>query len=137
MISAAKVQGSLQLPKSVTFDDYKASLNISCDGNNRLNMQFWLNYSDRKNHLERIQCERYKTSFHCGQRVLDSNKLHLFLLSDGTLIDNNKCLEILQNASVLIVCTEEKSTIFYDKVGFLVCCFKQIAIVYKRAKLDD
>ena len=38
-------------------------------------------------------------------KLLESDKLCLFLLLDGTLIDDNKYLESLETASELIVCT--------------------------------
>ena len=40
--------------------------------------------------------------------LLTSDKLHLFLLSSGTWIDENNCLETLENAADLVVCTEEQ-----------------------------
>ena len=54
--------------------------------------------------------------------LLTSDKLHLFLLSSGTWIDENKCLETLENAADLVVCTEEqmhKLSIYFDIKKYL------------------
>ena len=40
--------------------------------------------------------------------ILEADRLHLFLLSDGTRIDDNEYLESLENSTELIVCTEEQ-----------------------------
>ena len=40
--------------------------------------------------------------------ILEADRLHLFLLSDGTRIDDNEYLESLENSRELIVCTEEQ-----------------------------
>ena len=40
--------------------------------------------------------------------ILESDKLHLLLLFDGIRIDDNECLESLETATELIVCTEEQ-----------------------------
>ena len=43
-----------------------------------------------------------------ASEIIESDKLHLFLLSDGSLIDENQYLESLEIATELIVCTEEQ-----------------------------
>lgn len=43
-----------------------------------------------------------------ASEILETDMLHLFLLSDGTWIDDNKYLERLENATELIVCIEEQ-----------------------------
>ena len=40
--------------------------------------------------------------------ILESDKLYLFLLSDGTRIDNNEYLQNLEATTELVVCTEEQ-----------------------------
>ena len=40
--------------------------------------------------------------------IIESDRLHLFLLSDGTRIDDNEYLERLETATVLIVCAKEQ-----------------------------
>ena len=40
--------------------------------------------------------------------ILEADRLHLFLFSDGTRIDDNEYLESLENSTELIVCTEEQ-----------------------------
>ena len=43
-----------------------------------------------------------------ASEIIKSDRLHLFLLSDGTRIDDNEYLESLENGTELIVCTEEQ-----------------------------
>ena len=42
-----------------------------------------------------------------ASEIIEADRLHLFLLSDGTRIDDNEYLESLENGAELIVCTEE------------------------------
>ena len=62
-------------------------------------MYFWLNYCDGNPHVERIPV---------ASEIIKANDLNLFLLSDGTRIDDNEYLESLENGTELIVCTEEQ-----------------------------
>ena len=39
---------------------------------------------------------------------MEVDRLHLFLLSDGTRIDDNEYLSSLENATESILCTEEQ-----------------------------
>ena len=39
---------------------------------------------------------------------MEADTLHLFLLSDGTRIDDNEYLSSLEDVTELIVCTEEQ-----------------------------
>ena len=73
-------------------------------------MYFLLNYSDGNNHVERIPVavKNINHLFRMASKILESDTLHLFLLSDGTRIDNNKYLESLDNATELIVCKEKQ-----------------------------
>ena len=43
-----------------------------------------------------------------AREKIESDKLHLFLLSDGTRIDDNEYLESLETTTELIICTEEQ-----------------------------
>ena len=72
-------------------------------------MYFWLNYCD-KNHIERIPVavENIAHLFRLASEIVEADRLHLFLLSDGTRIDDNEYLESLEKGTELIVCTEEQ-----------------------------
>ena len=52
-------------------------------------MYFWLNYCD--GHIERIPVavKNIVHLFSLASEIIKTDKLHLFLLSDGTLIDDN------------------------------------------------
>ena len=48
---------------------------------------------------------------------MEADRLHLFLLSDGTRIDENEYLSSLKDDTELIVCTEEqiqKMSIYFE-----------------------
>ena len=70
---------------------------------------FWLNYYN-KNHIERIPVavKNIDHLFNLVSEIIKADRLHLFLLSDGTRIDDNEYLESLENGTELIVCTEEQ-----------------------------
>ena len=70
---------------------------------------FWLKYCD-ENHIERIPIavENIDHLFHLACEIIETDRLHQFLLSDGTRIDDNEYLESLENGTELIVCTEEQ-----------------------------
>ena len=67
-------------------------------------MYFWLNYSDA-NHIERIPVgvKNIDHLFHMASEIIEADKLHLFLLSDGTRIDENEYLSSLENETELIM----------------------------------
>ena len=46
--------------------------------------------------------------FNLASKIIKTDRLHLFLLSDNTQIDDNEYLERLENGIELIVCTEEQ-----------------------------
>ena len=46
--------------------------------------------------------------FNLASEIIKADRPHLFLLSDGTRIDDNEYLESLENGTELIVCTEEQ-----------------------------
>ena len=49
--------------------------------------------------------------------IIETDRLHLFLLSDGTGIDDNEYLSSLENDTELIVCTEKQ-------IQKLLICFE-------------
>ena len=71
-------------------------------------MYFWLNYYD-KNDIERIPVavKDIDHLFNMASERIEADSLHLFLLSDGTRIDDNEYLEGLENGAELIACTGE------------------------------
>ena len=58
-------------------------------------MYFWLNYSDENHHVERvpIAVKNKNHLFHMASEIIEADRLHLFLLSDGTQIDENEYLK--------------------------------------------
>ena len=72
-------------------------------------MYFWFNYCD-KNHVERtpIALKNINHLFHLASQIVDAPRFHLFLLSDGTRIDDNEYLSSLENGTKLIVGAEEQ-----------------------------
>ena len=73
-------------------------------------MYFWLNYCDENHHTERIPVavKNIDHLFSLAGEIIKADRLHLFLLSDGTRIDDNEYLSSLENGTELIVCTEEQ-----------------------------
>ena len=89
---------------------------------------FWLNYCDQ-NHIERIPAAVKDIAhlFRKANEIIKPDHLHLYLLSDGTRIDDNEYLSSLENSEVLIVCTEEqiqKLLIYFEFKRYL--SFKNI-----------
>ena len=72
-------------------------------------MYFWLNYCD-KNHIERIPvaAKNIDHFFNMATKIIKADNLHLFLLSEGTRIDDNEYLSSLENGTELIVWLEEQ-----------------------------
>ena len=69
-------------------------------------MYFWLNYCDEN----------------LASEIIKADRPHLFLLSDGTRIDDNEYLESLENGTELSVCTEEqiqKLSIYFELKRYL------------------
>ena len=86
-------------------------------------MYFWLNYCD-KNHIRRIPIAAKDVDhlLRLASEIIDANNLYLFLLSDGTRIDDNEYLESLENGTTLTVCTEEqiqKMLIYFEIKRYL------------------
>ena len=73
-------------------------------------MYFWLNYCDGNHHIERIPIavKNIAHLFSTASEIIKADNLHLFLLSDGTRIDDNEYLESQENGTELIICTEEQ-----------------------------
>ena len=81
-------------------------------------MYFWLNYCDG-NHIRRIPItvKNIDHLFHLASEIIEADRLHLFLLSDGTQIHNNEHLESLENGTDLIICTEgqiQKLSVYFE-----------------------
>ena len=74
-------------------------------------MYFWLNYFD-ENHIERIlvAVKNIDHLFNLASEIIEADRRHLFLLSDGTRIDEDGYLSSLENDTELIICTEALST---------------------------
>ena len=70
---------------------------------------FWLNYCTG-NHIKRIAIavKIIDHLFPMASEIIESDKLHLFLLSDGTRIDDNEYLGSLEDDTELIICMEEQ-----------------------------
>ena len=86
-------------------------------------MYFWLNYCD-ENHIERIPVavKNIDHLFNLASEIIETDRLHLFLLSDGTQIDDNEYLESLANDTELIVGTEkqiQKLIIYFELKRYL------------------
>ena len=61
-------------------------------------MYLWLNYCDRNNDIERLSLD-VKNIYHLFRmacEIIESDKLHLFLLSDSTLSED-KAQKPIQN----------------------------------------
>ena len=73
-------------------------------------MYFSLNYCDENHHIERIPVavKDIDHLFNLASEIIKADRPHLFLLSDGTRIDDNEYLSSLENGTKLIVCTEEQ-----------------------------
>ena len=57
-----------------------------------------------------------------ASEIIEADRLHLYLLSDGTLTEDNEYLESLENGTELIVCTEEqiqKLLIYFELKRYL------------------
>ena len=87
-------------------------------------MYFLLNYSDKNYHIERIPVavKNIYHLFRMTSEILESDKLHLFLLSGDTRIVDNKYLANLETTTELIVFTAEqiqKLSIYFDIKRYL------------------
>ena len=87
-------------------------------------MYFWLNYCDENHHIERIPItvENIYSLFHLTSGIIEADRLHLLLLSDGTRIDEDEYLSSLGNGTELIICTEEqiqKLSVYFELKRYL------------------
>ena len=82
-------------------------------------MHFWFNYCDENHHIERIPVavKDIDHLFNLAGKIIKVDNLHLFLLSDGTRIDDSEYLTSLENGTELIVCTDEQ-------IQKLLICFE-------------
>ena len=64
-------------------------------------MYFWLNYCNENHHIERIPIgvKNIDDLFGMASKIIKADNLHLFLLSDGTRIDNDEYLSSLENGT--------------------------------------
>ena len=93
-------------------------------------MYFWLKYCNKNHHIERnpVAVENIDHLFNLASEMVGADNLHLFLLFDGTRIDNNEYLSYLEKGTELIVCTEEqiqKLLIYFELKRYL--SFKNIS----------
>ena len=72
-------------------------------------MYFCLNYCN-ENNVEKIPIavKNIDHLFRMVSEIIEADRFHLFLLSDGTRIDDNEYLEGLEYGTEWIVCTEEQ-----------------------------
>ena len=63
-------------------------------------MYIWLNYCD-KNHIEKICVAVMDIGllFNLASEIIEADRPHLFLFSDGTRIDDKEYLESLENGT--------------------------------------
>ena len=80
-------------------------------------MYFWLNYCD--DHIERIPIavKNIDHFLNMASQMIEADNLQLFLLSDGTRIEDNKYLSSLGNGTELIVSREEQIQKFLIHFG--------------------
>ena len=85
-------------------------------------MYFCLNYCD--DHIEKVPVavQNIDHLFNLASEIIKAHRLHLFLLSDGTRIDDNEYLESLEICKESIVCTEEqiqKLSVYFELKRYL------------------
>ena len=86
-------------------------------------MHFWLNYC-QENHIEwiPITVKNIDHLFNLACEITETDRLHLFLTSEGTWIDDIEYLESLEKGTELIVCTEkeiQKLFIYFELKRYL------------------
>ena len=87
-------------------------------------MYFWLNYCDKNHHIWRIPVAVQKIDhlFRLVCQIIEADRLYLFLLSDGTRIDENEYLSSPEDGTELIIYTEEqiqKLSIYFELKRYL------------------
>ena len=91
-------------------------------------MHFWLNYCNENIERIPVAVKNIDHLFRMASEIIEADRLHLFLLSDGTRIDINEYLESLENDTELIVWREEqiqKLLIYFELKRYL--SFKNIS----------
>ena len=81
-----------------------------------------MNYCDENIERIPVAVKNIDHLFNMASEITKADRLHLFLLSDGTRIDDNEYLSSLENGTELIVCTEEqiqKLLIYVDLKKYL------------------
>ena len=73
-------------------------------------MYFWMNYRDENHHIERIPVAVKNVGhlFNLASEIIEADRVHLFLVSEGTQLDDNEYLSSLENGTELFVCTGEQ-----------------------------
>ena len=73
-------------------------------------MYFWMNYCN-ENHIERIPVvvKNIDHLFNLASEIIEADRLHLFLLSDGARTDYNEHLGSLENGTELMSVRRNKS----------------------------
>ena len=91
-------------------------------------MCFWLNSCDENIETILVAVKNIDHLLHLASEIIEADRLHLFLLFDGTRIDDKEYLSSLENGTKLIVCTEEqiqKFLIYFELKRYL--SFKNIS----------
>ena len=85
-------------------------------------MYIWLNYCDKNHHIERIPVASQNIDhlFRLVSEIIEADRLYLFLLSDGTRVDETN--SSLEDSTELIIYTEEliqKLSIYFELKRYL------------------
>ena len=91
-------------------------------------MYFWLSYCNDNIERNPAAVKNIDRLFRMASEIIEADRLHLCLLSDGTQIDNNEYLSSLENGTELIVCVEkqiQKLLIYFEWKRYL--SFKNIS----------
>ena len=91
-------------------------------------MHFWLNYCNENIERIPVAVKNIDHLFRMASEIIEADRLHLFLLSNGTRTDISEYLESLENDIELIVCREEqiqKLLIYFELKRYL--SFKNIS----------
>ena len=85
-------------------------------------MYFWLNYCDENIERIPVAVKNIDHLFNMASEIIEADRLHLFLLSDSTWIDDNEYLSSLENGTELVVCSDEqirKLLIYFELKRYL------------------
>ena len=83
-----------------------------------------MSYCDENHHIERlpVTVKDIDHLFNLACEIIKADRPHLFLLSDGTRIDDNDYLSSLEKGAELIACPEEqiqKMLIYFELKRYL------------------